>query len=1056
MLNVIQIQDRLKDLSDRQLGEQMQSGTVPQYLVLAEVQRRTKIRQGAQSGSAAPQSTVAEDIVGAGIAALPTEAPTEVPAFASGGIVSFKDGGAPKAEAEARNAKGETLKQVLKRLGISAAFADYPIVESFGDIGWDTGTTSENIGGRAAQITSIVLASPEEQEELRPFLTKIDPDAKPQVGPASVKAKPEDKGAEGSSAPAADAKRYTAPPSAATPREFLPAKKDDRKLVEVTPRPAPSGVAQTAPLPTRASSPVVEPARGLAGLAGAVSSPALASVLAEGGKGKGGAESSAPATRASGSKGKSDKGVASLMSASPRATTESPASTDGGAQLSNEPVFAAAGDYESAPQLIEAASAPSYAMEEIPGVLPPGTYAVDKVNEILKTMQRPPLGGTPEDDNLQGIATLPVQSFGAGGSVTEWDVIKAYNELVKAGRTDDAALLRKSSGAFGKEWPGMKPKDARAYAKEKNITYEGFMGLSPENLQYVLNSNLGAGPRDINRDMLLSAAEARGLTRDPNANYRFSTADLDRIVPLSGKPAPVAAAPAAAPKKTESGLASLASKAAAPTAVAAMELGEPPKGILSQLGDMIIPSAHAADNMRRVGPPSDFTLHRMTDTFLGVPVDRGFVLRPKAGGEDIPISKGDAAQYYPNAFKNGEFVPAPAAAPAAPFSAARWDYIESAGVYANRDTGERIPVEEFNKRAAASPAAKVPKNLKEVYEGKATEPAPPTAAQVAGQAAAQPTTKVVTKPAAFSEMHFIPGAGAPSGTLNGRPYWLSPGESHPAGGVIAAKKEAATPTPTVNVVPRHPAATAPAATAPAAKPDTTGIAGLTEWVNAYEKLAPKRTKYSDVKDRDILAGLEGRIPVREKDNLNMALMKAGFAMMAGNSPYALQNMGAGAMAGLEDYATGKKDIEDLRKEIANAKVAMNKAEYDRDIGDYNAAADRLKFAGELYARMEQIEATKGATAATRDATEFARISAIVQKYDDDISKMLNDPASSGIRSADSKISNDAKAALQAAINARNANSKKIGLPPLDFGRSMQGAGVDPAAVAAAIAGKTKK
>lgn len=96
MINLLQMQDKLKDMSDRQLASEMQSGMVPQYLVLSELQRRQKMRQTAklsQQGQQ-PQTTVADEIESEfapneGVAALPIEEPQ----FASGGIVSFAGGG---------------------------------------------------------------------------------------------------------------------------------------------------------------------------------------------------------------------------------------------------------------------------------------------------------------------------------------------------------------------------------------------------------------------------------------------------------------------------------------------------------------------------------------------------------------------------------------------------------------------------------------------------------------------------------------------------------------------------------------------------------------------------------------------------------------------------------------------------------------------------------------------------------------------------------------------------------------------------------------------------
>ena len=88
-MNVVKMQDTLKDLSDRQLMQTMQTGSAPQYLVLAEMQRRKKARDSArQQSQRQPERSVAEDII-SGIAAVPT-GPMQM---AGGGLVSFAKGG---------------------------------------------------------------------------------------------------------------------------------------------------------------------------------------------------------------------------------------------------------------------------------------------------------------------------------------------------------------------------------------------------------------------------------------------------------------------------------------------------------------------------------------------------------------------------------------------------------------------------------------------------------------------------------------------------------------------------------------------------------------------------------------------------------------------------------------------------------------------------------------------------------------------------------------------------------------------------------------------------
>lgn len=69
MMNVIQIQDRLKSFSEDQLAKEMESpsGSAPQYLVLSEFNRRKRVKADYEQQQNAQQqsSTVAEDVLAA-------------------------------------------------------------------------------------------------------------------------------------------------------------------------------------------------------------------------------------------------------------------------------------------------------------------------------------------------------------------------------------------------------------------------------------------------------------------------------------------------------------------------------------------------------------------------------------------------------------------------------------------------------------------------------------------------------------------------------------------------------------------------------------------------------------------------------------------------------------------------------------------------------------------------------------------------------------------------------------------------------------------------------
>ena len=72
-MNIIDVQDQLKDFSEQQLIKEMQmpSGNAPQFLVLTEIQRRKRMRDDFAKRQAAAEPTVAEEAIAA--AGVPTE-----------------------------------------------------------------------------------------------------------------------------------------------------------------------------------------------------------------------------------------------------------------------------------------------------------------------------------------------------------------------------------------------------------------------------------------------------------------------------------------------------------------------------------------------------------------------------------------------------------------------------------------------------------------------------------------------------------------------------------------------------------------------------------------------------------------------------------------------------------------------------------------------------------------------------------------------------------------------------------------------------------------------
>jgi len=90
-MNILQVQDALKNASDMQLSGELQNptGMAPSYLVLSEMKRRQQMRQGAMA-SPAPQSSMAEEAAGQ---AQPEYYPEEQPQEEESGIEAFREGG---------------------------------------------------------------------------------------------------------------------------------------------------------------------------------------------------------------------------------------------------------------------------------------------------------------------------------------------------------------------------------------------------------------------------------------------------------------------------------------------------------------------------------------------------------------------------------------------------------------------------------------------------------------------------------------------------------------------------------------------------------------------------------------------------------------------------------------------------------------------------------------------------------------------------------------------------------------------------------------------------
>jgi hypothetical protein len=111
-----------------------------------------------------------------------------------------------------------------------------------------------------------------------------------------------------------------------------------------------------------------------------------------------------------------------------------------------------------------------------------------------------------------------------------------------------------------------------------------------------------------------------------------------------------------------------------------------------------------------------------------------------------------------------------------------------------------------------------------------------------------------------------------------------------------------------------------------------GIAALPEAYKKYEeRLQKEETEAATDKDKA----------------MGMSIFKAGLAMMAGTSQNAFENIGKGALAGLDDYQTALKDFKKAQRErdkafadIEQARLADQRGDLKTKLELENRAADR--------------------------------------------------------------------------------------------------------------------
>jgi hypothetical protein len=121
-----------------------------------------------------------------------------------------------------------------------------------------------------------------------------------------------------------------------------------------------------------------------------------------------------------------------------------------------------------------------------------------------------------------------------------------------------------------------------------------------------------------------------------------------------------------------------------------------------------------------------------------------------------------------------------------------------------------------------------------------------------------------------------------------------------------------------------------------------------------------RAKYGlDIEDpamaeiRAKLATMGGESKLDRAHARDMALLQAGLGMMAGTSPYALANIGAGGMKGAEAYASSIKDIKAAEKDLFKMQTELAKADQARKDGNVKAFMDHQEKAKDYALKLRK-------------------------------------------------------------------------------------------------------
>lgn len=153
--------------------------------------------------------------------------------------------------------------------------------------------------------------------------------------------------------------------------------------------------------------------------------------------------------------------------------------------------------------------------------------------------------------------------------------------------------------------------------------------------------------------------------------------------------------------------------------------------------------------------------------------------------------------------------------------------------------------------------------------------------------------------------------------------------------------------------------------------EAAGIAGIKTLRDAQKEGKPTGKAFEGLEKN--LKKEEGELADKENQNVKMALVEAGFAMAAGDSPHALTNIARGGQAGTKAFQAGKDKLQKAaeRRQELNAKVEEARRAEERDDYKTKNALEKDIFALERGIKSDTVAGLKGvADISTRVATDL--------------------------------------------------------------------------------------